>query len=254
LLVDSSGSHPVRTLRRFQLNPALPARDRSRTCVPPVRFVAPRPFVRADDGAYPVAPRGRITAISRDVPPAFRSPSPVTGVTGFGLGALNVLFGVLRLAACPAIAREAPSVGFLPSSRRQPTASTRARIPLHALVRPWRFPRLRRFPPRSALRVCFAPLPCPGFSLQGFVPPHGAVRRRRRRCPPVVGSRRLRLPAPAPRSSTPRLCSPCGVRWIPEPCSPVNSAPLLGFSSSGCCFPHRLKTSSRLLRLRRFPR
>jgi len=39
-----------------------------------------------------------------------------------------------------------------------------------ALVRPRRFSRPRRFAPPPALRVCFTPLPRPGFALQGFVP------------------------------------------------------------------------------------
>jgi hypothetical protein len=42
-------------------------------------------------------------------------------------------------------------------------------------VRPRRFARPRRLAPPPALRVCFAPQPRPGFALQGFVPPRGAV-------------------------------------------------------------------------------
>jgi hypothetical protein len=43
-----------------------------------------------------------------------------------------------------------------------------------ATVRPRRFARPRRFTPPPALRVCFTPLPRPGFALQGFVPLRGA--------------------------------------------------------------------------------
>ena len=41
--------------------------------------------------------------------------------------------------------------------------------------RPRRFSRPRRFAPPPTLRVCFAPLPRPGFALQGIVPLCGAV-------------------------------------------------------------------------------
>ncbi len=41
--------------------------------------------------------------------------------------------------------------------------------------RPRRFSRPRRLTPPPALRVCFAPLPRPGFALQGFVPLREAV-------------------------------------------------------------------------------
>jgi len=38
--------------------------------------------------------------------------------------------------------------------------------------RPQRFSRSRRFHPLKALRVCFTPLPLPGFSLEGVPLPH----------------------------------------------------------------------------------
>ena len=74
------------------------------------------------------------------------------------------------------IDRRAPPLGFRPSSRHQPAASTtRPGIPARTSFRPRRFSRPRRFAPPQASRVCFAPLPRPGFALQGFVPPRGSV-------------------------------------------------------------------------------
>lgn len=67
-------------------------------------------------------------------------------------------------------------------------------------LRPRRFARPRRFRPRLALRVCFAPLPRPGFSLQGFsLPRSGAASSTAwpsRRYPPA---RCRRLPSSATR-------------------------------------------------------
>jgi len=72
--------------------------------------------------------------------------------------------------------RRAPPMGFDSSSRHQPAASTPARDPTPELTfRPRRFSRPRRLAPPPALRVCFTPLPRPGFALQGFVPLRGAV-------------------------------------------------------------------------------
>jgi len=70
------------------------------------------------------------------------------------------------------------------------------------MFRPRRFSRPRRLAPLSASRVCFTPLPRPGFTFQGFAPaakPHHLVDGR---CPLVV----LR-PSPAvelPRRRHPR--------------------------------------------------
>jgi hypothetical protein len=76
----------------------------------------------------------------------------------------------------PSGSRRAPPLGFRPSSRHQPAASTRARDPnpapssvldvshvLDGLLR------------HQPLRACFIPQPRPGFALQGFVPLRGAV-------------------------------------------------------------------------------
>jgi len=92
---------------------------------------------------------------------------------------------VLRPATCPSYPEKPCGLpeaekrlpwGSLPSSRHQPAASTPARDPTPELTfRPRRFARPRRFTPPPALRVCFTPLPRPGFALQGFIPLRGAV-------------------------------------------------------------------------------
>jgi hypothetical protein len=67
------------------------------------------------------------------------------------------------------------------------------------MFRPQRFARSRRFAPPLALRACFIALPCPGFSLQGFVPtfqPHHLVGDR---SPRVVGAAACRLPGSSER-------------------------------------------------------
>ena len=57
----------------------------------------------------------------------------------------------------------------LPSLFATPTCGVHARgHPKPASFRPRRFSRPRRLPPPPALRVCFTPLPRPGFTLQGF--------------------------------------------------------------------------------------
>jgi hypothetical protein len=68
--------------------------------------------------------------------------------------------------------RRAPSMGFRSPSRHPPPESTSNGDPSPAAFRPRRFSRPRRFPPPTALRVCFTPQPRPGFTLQGFSPPH----------------------------------------------------------------------------------
>jgi hypothetical protein len=66
----------------------------------------------------------------------------------------------------------APPVGFASLM----TTSTRGvlyspGIPRPTMFRPQRFARSRRLAPPRALRACFIALPCPGFSLQGLLPP-----------------------------------------------------------------------------------
>jgi len=57
----------------------------------------------------------------------------------------------------------------VPSSRHQrDRIVTAPGLPTPDTFRPWRSSRLRRFPPRSALRVYFTPQPLTGFTLQGI--------------------------------------------------------------------------------------
>jgi hypothetical protein len=78
-------------------------------------------------------------------------------------------------------------------------------------LRPRRFTRPRRLAPPSALRVCFTPLPRPGFSLQGVSLP-----RSRTASSAAVPSRRCRPLAargcpPAPPAASP-TSGPCSAR------------------------------------------
>lgn len=80
-------------------------------------------------------------------------------------------------------------------------------IPCPSPFRPQRFTRSRRFAPPRALRIYFAALPCPGFSLQGFPPPiqprHISVAATLAPlAPPPAG-----FPAPANVASTSGSCS-----------------------------------------------
>ena len=87
---------------------------------------------------------------------------------------------------------ETPSLGFCSPSRHQYEKSTCERASqARPTVRPQRFSRSRRFPPPRTLRVCFAPLPRPGFTFQGFCPAAKPVRLVGGPCPPVVGGSRL---------------------------------------------------------------
>jgi hypothetical protein len=75
------------------------------------------------------------------------------------------------LLTCPALSCETPPVAFRSPSRHQQEESTCERASqAHPTVRPRRFSRPRRFTPLLALRVCFTPLPRPGFTFQGFSP------------------------------------------------------------------------------------
>ena len=75
--------------------------------------------------------------------------------------------------------------------------------------RPRRFARPRRLPPPPILRVCFTPLPRPGFALQGL---------------PLARSRAGSSPAVALLSFAPAPCPQF------DPTAPGNSARLQGFS------------------------
>jgi len=60
---------------------------------------------------------------------------------------------------------------FFPHRDINKTSSLASEHPKLALRSgPQRFSRSRRFSPLLALRVCFTPLPRPGFTFQGFVP------------------------------------------------------------------------------------
>jgi hypothetical protein len=82
-----------------------------------------------------------------------------------------------------------------------------AGIPGPPTFRPQRFTRSRRFAPPPALRACFIALPCPGFSLQGFVPRSSRITSSvtdtlAPLVPPPAG-----CPAPANVTSTSGSCS-----------------------------------------------
>jgi len=103
-----------------------------------------------------------------------------------------------------------------------------------ASVRPRRFARPRRFSPPPAFRVCFTPVPRPGFPFRGLSLAAEQDRLSPTRCPPAVGPIRLRcdphrktdrrLQGLAPRAE-------CG--GLEGGLDPRNSAPLVGVSSFG---------------------
>jgi len=75
----------------------------------------------------------------------------------------------LRAPSAPAVERRCLPWGFFPLrdiNRWRP----RAGFPGPAPFRPRRFSRPRRLAPPPASRVCFTPLPRPGFALQGVSP------------------------------------------------------------------------------------
>ena len=94
----------------------------------------------------------------------------------------------------------APPLGFFPSSRRQCVKSTISERPCSPSFRPQRFARSRRVTPSRTLRVCFIPLPRPGFPLQGLPPTSQPPHLLGDASPHVVGTRTLPtdVPAPAP--------------------------------------------------------
>jgi len=86
----------------------------------------------------------------------------------------------------------APPLGFASLM----TTSTRGvhnspGIPRPTMFRPQRFARSRRLTPPRALRACFIALPCPGFSLQGLLPPSEPHHLVGGRYPRAVGVARL---------------------------------------------------------------
>jgi hypothetical protein len=102
-------------------------------------------------------------------------PSPLSFVGGGSSRALRPSSEFSEISPPGASRRRAPSLGFAPHrdvSRRSPLPHGLPRAghrrPTSAAFRPRRFARPRRLSPPSALRVYFAPLPRPGFALQGF--------------------------------------------------------------------------------------
>ena len=102
-------------------------------------------------------------------------PSPLSFVRGGSSRALRPSSEFSEISPPVASRRRAPSLGFVPHrdvSRRSPLPHGLPRAgrrrPTSAAFRPRRFARPRRLSPPSALRVYFAPLPRPGFALQGF--------------------------------------------------------------------------------------
>jgi hypothetical protein len=179
--------------------------------------------------AFPRDPR-RSNLSARRPRTCLRPPfPPLLARRGSSSHELRVPFRALRPAACPRrppdlrrmCLRERLPWSSVPSSRRQPAASTHARgIPVpHASVRPRRFSRPRRFTPPLALRVCFTPQPRPGFALQGVVPSRGAG-------PgfpepsafvPLSAACLWCDPGRPTMLSTSRPCSPRKMRWASRP-------------------------------------
>ena len=88
-------------------------------------------------------------------------------------------------------------------------ASTCREHPNLTAFRPRRFSRPRRLSPIPASRVCFTPLPRPGFTLRGL-PRRTAARAFARRYPPVVGTIALQRCSAAP-GSDPSPSGSCSV-------------------------------------------
>jgi hypothetical protein len=156
---------------------------------------------------------------------SFTSPSEFSGpYLPVGLAAAGSFLGVLA-----------------PFATRASGVHTRE-LPKLATFRPRSFSLPRRLAPPPALRVCFTPLPRPGFALQGF-----PLRRSR-----ISSSETVAL-GTFSTTPLPPACA-CGARKWPAPSGPCSTSesvasrkglacespvPLLGFPSSGCslCSP-----------------
>ncbi len=106
----------------------------------------------------------------------------------------------LRAVTCPCA--RAPGRlpwGFLPLHDVSCRVHMPTDIPGPSSFRPRRFARPRRVPPLLASRVCFASLPCPGFSLQGIVLPTSSYRLVAGRSPLAVGAAACRFPGASKR-------------------------------------------------------
>ena len=139
------------------------------------------------------------------------SPSPAARTTGSSSRALP--FPPESLEPPPARPSRAPPLGF-----RALIATSTDRVhargrPSPASFRPRRFARPRRLAPLPALRVYFAPLPRPGFALQGFP----LARSRTGSSPAVALLSFARYPCLRFPGGARATCSPSG------PCSPRES-------------------------------
>lgn len=130
-----------------------------------------------------------------------------------------------------------PSSTFLGVSSLIATSTGRVHSrghPRPTSFRPRRFSRPRRLAPRPALRVCFTPLPRPGFAPQGFSSPHS-------RTSSSLAVALLSL-APDPCSRLPRsartVCPPTGLFSVrPIRCSPTGFSRRLARSPLELCSP-----------------
>jgi hypothetical protein len=138
-------------------------------------------------------------------------------------------------------------------NRRRPRSAQASRA--HAAFRPRRFSRPRRFAPPPALRVCFTPLPRPGFALQGVVPRRGAVPGFPDRLPScrwtqnACGLTRAGFPRPRLQGLAPR--DRCGDH--DDGLGRRDSAPLMGLCLLRALAPRTLAAPSRHLRPRPSP-
>jgi len=136
-------------------------------------FAAPRSFVApSQTGYWFPPPASRLAVSSCAMPVLLWMPSPASlAQNGFILPQALRPYRVLLSTVRPT----PPGVKLLPWGSHSLFAVSAGRILSKGFhppkpFRPWRFSRLRRFPPPPALWVYFTPQPRPGFSLQGFNP------------------------------------------------------------------------------------
>jgi len=138
---------------------------------------------------------------------------------------------------------KAPSLGFRPSSRHHPAASTFTRFPHLALFHSWRFTRLQWFTPPPDLWVYFTPLPRPGFHASGASPSMKPYRLVDGPYPRVVGAGSLQNGCPlcaANRRPAFRACSsPRSVVTPPGFSRRYHPIPSCASPPPGFLSPHR---------------
>jgi hypothetical protein len=226
-------------LRRLESVTHRRRRHRCRTAASHGVGCAPECFLRTRSGVigFPDPNLASAFPLSPSRSSSFAGPARFR-LAGSSSPALGLLFRVRTPHVCP-LAR-APSLGSCPSSRPERTASTSCGRPEPATFRPRRFSRPRRFPPPPASRVCFVPLPRPGFTPQGFSSAHSGTGFR----PPLPScrsafalprcSRGARPPAAAFRAL---LRAP--IRHAPQGLGRVAFDPLSSFSFLGFFFARR---------------